>query len=176
MPIDAHWSHFDWFCQSWSCERLMRNTLSTCELISRKLISREDTYQTSHLGHTHTNSPLYCGKLYLLIHTVSYTTARTSVSWTSWNRWEWLLRLASDVKEVNESICILARTQFSVAKHLDFSSRVEEVLLTLVTTFKLVSHSVPSIGIAGSVTWLLLQQYATCQLRVDVYHYSVIKD
>ena len=45
MPIDAHWSHSDWFRQSWSCERLMQNALTTCELISRKLISREDTPQ-----------------------------------------------------------------------------------------------------------------------------------
>ena len=52
----------------------------------------------------------------------------------------------SDVKEVNERICILARTQFSVPQHLDSSSRVEEeVSLTLVTT--LVSRSVPSIGL-----------------------------
>ena len=74
----------------------------------------------------------------------------------------------SDVKEVNERICILARTQFSVPKHLDSSLRVEEeVSLTLVTT--LVSRSVPSIGyIAGTVTGLLLQQYATCQLRVPL--------
>ena len=47
MPIDAHWSHFDWFRQSWSRERLMRNALSTWELISRKLISRGDTHDLS---------------------------------------------------------------------------------------------------------------------------------
>ena len=52
----------------------------------------------------------------------------------------------SDVKEVHERICILARTQFSVPKHLDSSLRVEEeVSLTLATT--LVSRSVPSIGL-----------------------------